>query len=109
MSGKSSFVNTVASVDSERFSNVTDFWYHTSHRARYPPPVAQTFRPTIRLKNFELLDTVPLHECFLNIKDILYVVNGDVRPDYELNPADLVDEESVFVKTNPQNKEGFTA
>ncbi|XP_053386815.1 interferon-induced protein 44-like [Mercenaria mercenaria] len=88
-SGKSSFLNTVASIDKGRPIMVTVVGPRVVARGERTScsKKLKVFRPRMRLKNFQLLETMGLDECGLKIKDCLLVVNRNVRPNYLFDPV----------------------
>ncbi|XP_053387344.1 interferon-induced protein 44-like isoform X2 [Mercenaria mercenaria] len=102
--GKSSYLNTIASIDKGRMSQVTI----TGGAGISLSRKLKVFRPQERLKNFRLLDTMGIEDTDLggfNIRDLLFVVKGHVPPDYKFNPVNPIFEDSKDFKKNPKSKD----
>ncbi|XP_053387451.1 interferon-induced protein 44-like [Mercenaria mercenaria] len=102
--GKSSFLNTVASIDTGRMSQITVAAGSSSSTTS----ALKKYRPAEKLKNFCILDTMGVEDSDqggLNLKDVVYVVKGNIPPDYKFNPASPIDEGNKDFRSDPNNKE----
>ncbi|XP_053386965.1 uncharacterized protein LOC123529667 [Mercenaria mercenaria] len=102
--GKSSFLNTVASIDRGRISQIT-----IAGGADCSLTFAlKEYRPQYKLKNFRILNTVGVEDNDqggLNLNDVLYLVKGHIPPDYKFNPATSIDERSPEFRPEPKDNE----
>ncbi|XP_053389877.1 interferon-induced protein 44-like [Mercenaria mercenaria] len=97
--GKSSFLNSTACIDKGRIAQVTAAGGEGASMSKK----LKVYSPKGKLKNFRLLDTMGIEnagEAGFNVKDLLYVINGNVPPEYKFNPASpILDTDSDFNKT----------
>ncbi|XP_053387742.1 interferon-induced protein 44-like [Mercenaria mercenaria] len=102
--GKSSFLNTVASIDRGRISQIT-----IAGGADGSLTFAlKEYWPQYKLKNFRILDTMGVEDNVqggLNLNDVLYLVKGHIPPDYKFNPATQIDERSPEFRPEPKDNE----
>ncbi|XP_060577074.1 interferon-induced protein 44-like [Ruditapes philippinarum] len=99
--GKSSFLNTVAAIDRKRISQIT----RAGGADKSLTFALKEYRPTGALKkNICILDTMGYEEgkAGFNAKDVGYLVNGHICPDYKFHPTSHIEKESTFFRPNPQ-------
>ncbi|XP_053391361.1 interferon-induced protein 44-like [Mercenaria mercenaria] len=98
-SGKSSVLNSTAYIDKGRIAQVTAAGGEGASMSKK----LKVYSPKGKLKNFRLLDTMDIEnaaDAGFNVKDLLYVINGNVPPDYKFNPASpIADTDPSFNKT----------
>lgn len=100
--GKSSFINSIASIDKGRIAAPLLAGAADKSMSKK----LKQYKPKKILQNFRLLDTMGIEEqegAGFNIKDVIYVIEGNVKPDYKFipdKPIDKSDEKSF--KENPK-------
>ncbi|XP_053391206.1 interferon-induced protein 44-like [Mercenaria mercenaria] len=101
--GKSSFLNSAACIDKGRIAMVTAVGGEGESMSKK----LKVYRPQGKLKNFRLLDTMGIAtagEAGISVKDLIYVIKGNVHPDYKFNPASpITDTDKSFFKTPSKN------
>ncbi|XP_060583561.1 interferon-induced protein 44-like [Ruditapes philippinarum] len=102
--GKSSFVNTLASIDKNRIAEIT----RAGGADKSLTFALKEYTPTGALKkNICILDTMGYEEAQfgLNVKDIIYLVKGNICPGYKFNPASPIEQDSAYYRPNPQKSD----
>lgn len=99
--GKSSFINTVASIDKGRIASPMEAGEDT----RSLSTRLKQYKPTKHLQNFILLDTMGIEEEEeegFNLQDVIYLINGNVKPNYHFNTRNPINPSDTthFIK-NP--------
>ncbi|XP_060583564.1 interferon-induced protein 44-like [Ruditapes philippinarum] len=98
--GKSSFINTVATIDRNRMAQVTRAGAADGSLTNE----LKEYRPRDALKKICILDTMGLETNMsgLNVKDIPYLVHGNICPGYKFNPASPISPKSDYYRSDPK-------
>lgn len=98
--GKSSFINTVATIDRKRMAQVTRAGAADGSLTNE----LKEYRPREALKKICILDTMGLETNMsgLNVKDVLHLVNGNVCPGYKFNPASSITKKRDEYRSDPK-------
>lgn len=90
-SGKSSFINSVASIS----KGVIAMPHHVRWEGSESTTIMlKKYIADGKLRNCTLLDTMGLAKtqtAGFNVQDVMYLINGNIRPNYQFNPAAPID------------------
>lgn len=98
--GKSSFINSVATIDKQRVAYVVE----TGATLKSMSKTFIQYIPRNIIQNCILMDTMGVEEQEeegFNVEDVINIIEGHVRPSYKFNPrSPITENDSDFIK-NP--------